>query len=85
MESLNPSSNNSPRFVIPIVPATATMLTLDTTATRRPAEMTGTAMGSSTLKNRPSGVKPRAVAAWRVSSGTDASPSATTRTSRATE
>ena len=41
---------------MPIVPATATMLTLATTATRSPAVITGTAIGSSTRKNRPSGL-----------------------------
>ena len=38
-----------------MVPAIATMLTLATIATRRPAVITGTAIGSSTLKNRPTG------------------------------
>ena len=37
---------------MPIVPAIATMLTLDTVATRSPAAMTGTATGSSTLNSR---------------------------------
>ena len=52
-----------------MVPATATRLTLATIATRRPAVMTGTAIGSSTRKNRPSGRKPMAVAACTVSVG----------------
>ena len=41
-----------------MVPATVTMLTLATIATRSPAVMTGTAIGSSTRKNRPSGCSP---------------------------
>ena len=56
VESLNPSSKSRPRLSKPIVPATVTMLTLATIATRRPAAITGTAIGSSTRKNRPSGL-----------------------------
>ena len=60
------------------------MLTLLTAATRSPAEITGTASGSSTAKKRRTRPKPIAVAAWRTCSGTEPRPSATVRTSRAT-
>src|SRR5882757_8879759 len=70
---------------MPIVPATATRLTFDTVATRNPAAITGTAIGSSTLTSRRNEPKPIAVAACVTSSGTDPNPSATTRTSSATE
>ena len=67
-----------------MVLATATMLTLDTAATRSPAAITGTAIGNSTFSSRWNRRNPMAVAAWFTSAGTAASPSATTRTSRAT-
>ena len=47
-----PSVNSEPSWATPMIAATLTMLTLLTAATRIPAEMTGTASGSSTRKNR---------------------------------
>src|SRR6266705_2632468 len=64
--------------------ATDTRLTFDTAATRSPAPITGTAMGSSTANSRCRLVYPIADAAESVVADTDASPSATTRTSKAT-
>jgi hypothetical protein len=54
---------------------------LDTTATRSPAMMTGTASGSSTRTSRRSWPKPMAVAACRTGGGTERSPSTTFGTS----
>jgi hypothetical protein len=81
---LNPSVNSEPSWATPISAPTDTRLTFETVATRTPAVITGTAIGSSTLRNRPMPLKPIAVAAARTSSGTEFSPSATTRTSSAT-
>ena len=57
---------------------------MDTAATRRPAAMTGIAIGSSTDSTRRMRRYPIAVAAALTSSGTAPSPSATVRTSSAT-
>ena len=47
----NPSVNSEPSWGTPMMAATLTMLTLLTAATRMPAEMTGTARGSSMVNS----------------------------------
>ena len=64
--------------------ATLTMLTLLTAATRSPAAMTGTASGSSTVKQALDAVVAHGRRGLVASSGTAPSPSATVRTSSAT-
>ena len=70
-------------WLTPMTAATLTMLTLLTAATRSPAEITGTARGSSTVNSRRSGATPIAVAAAVTGAGTAARASATVRVSRA--
>ncbi len=79
----NPSVNSEPSCGMPSSAATETIDTLLTAATRRPAAITGTASGSSTDQKRRTRPMPMAVAACTTSSGTEPSPSATVRTSRA--
>ncbi len=50
--SWKPWVNSEPSCGMPSSAAMVTMLTLDTTATRSPAAMTGTATGSSTSTSR---------------------------------
>ena len=78
------SVNILPRPPKPITAPTVTRLIADTAATRSPARITGTAIGSSTLMNRRRGVYPMAVAELTTAEGTAANPSATVRTSKAT-
>ena len=69
------------------MPITAPTLTIEmfaTVTTRRPAKITGTAIGRSTAISRCNGLYPTAIADCRTSAGTERSPSITLRISRET-
>ena len=79
-----PSVKSMPRLPTPRRAATLTNEMLLTDTTRSPANRTGRESGRSTCRNRASGLKPMACAAWLMSASTESKASRAARTSKAT-